>query len=349
MDSSTSDKPILVTGASGYVASWIIYKLLEQGFTVRATVRDLNKTSKFDHLSEAANELPGTFEPYEADLLSEGSFDTAMQGCEVVIHTASPFKTFGVKNPSEELIRPALKGTKNVLESVNKAESVKRVVLTASVVSIYGDAIDIEKTKNRTFSEDDWNSSSTATHQPYPYSKLVAEKEAWKIADRQDRWSLVTIHPGFVLGPSKTSRTDSTSIDFMKGMIEGKMKAGVPELYFGVVDVRDVADAHIQAAFSPNAKGRYITVAGTMGMLDIAKSLQKATDQKLPLPTSYLSKALVYIFGPLQGLKWKYVRNNVGIPIRFDNSRSMKDLGISYISMDQTLKDHARQILDQKA
>ena len=342
---NTSDRPILVTGATGYVASWIIYKLLEGGNTVRGTVRDLENKSKYEHLTKASDELPGTFEPFQADLLKEGSFDEPMEGCEIVIHTASPFKTFGVKDPAKELIQPALRGTKNVLESVNSIETVKKVVLTASVVSIYGDAVDIEQTEGRIFTDDHWNKSSTATHQPYPYSKMVAEKEAWKITERQDRWSLVTIHPGFVLGPSKTSRTDSTSIDFMKGMIEGKMKVGVPELYFAVVDVRDVADAHIAAAFNTQAKGRYIILAGTMGMLDIAKSLQKATDEKLPLPTSYLSKTMVYLFGPLQGLKRKYIKNNVGIPIRFDNSRSVTDLNINYRSMDETLKDHADQIL----
>lgn len=349
MENFKSDKPILVTGATGYVASWIIYKLLEAGNNVRGTVRKLVNKQKYQHLTEASDTLPGTFTPFEADLLKDGSFKEPMEGCEIVIHTASPFKTFGVKNPQKELIEPAIQGTRNVLNSVNQVESVKKVVLTASVVSIYGDSIDIEKTEGRVFNEEHWNKTSSPSHQPYPYSKVAAEKEAWKMADQQERWKMATIHPGFVLGPSKTGRLDSTSIDFMKGMVQGKLKSGIPELYFGIVDVRDVADAHIKSAFNPDITGRFITVAGSMGMLDIAKSLGKTIDKKLPLPTSYLPKSMIYLFGPLQGLKWSYIKKNVGIPIKFDNSKSVKELGLEYIPLDTTLKEHAEQILEMSS
>ena len=124
--------PILVTGGTGYLASWIIKQLLDEGLNVRATVRNKSNTEKNKHLMKLGDEGKGTLELYEADLLKEGSFDQAMSKCEVVFHTASPFQMFGIKDPQKELIDPALKGTKNILASENKTQSVKRVVLTSS-------------------------------------------------------------------------------------------------------------------------------------------------------------------------------------------------------------------------
>ena len=133
MDSKTITRPILVTGATGYIASWVIKKLLEQGHTVHATVRDLNKTASFAHLEKIAQELNANLKFFKANLLDEGSFDEAMQGCEVVIHMASPFLVTNFKDPIADLVDPAVKGTINVLNSVNRTESVKRVVVTSSI------------------------------------------------------------------------------------------------------------------------------------------------------------------------------------------------------------------------
>lgn len=125
-----------------------------------------------------------------------------MAGCELVMHTASPFLLQGVTDAQESLVRPALEGTRNVLDSVNRTESVKRVVLTSSVVAIYGDARESRDVPGGVFTEDQWNTTSSVDHQPYSYSKTVAEQEAWKYQKAQNRWDLVTIHPGLVLGPS---------------------------------------------------------------------------------------------------------------------------------------------------
>ncbi|MFN4150985.1 MAG: NAD-dependent epimerase/dehydratase family protein, partial [Candidatus Sericytochromatia bacterium] len=263
-------KKVLVTGASGYIASWIIKYLLEEGFQVRGTVRNKNDVSKVEHLTKLGELYPNKLELFEANLLTPNAFKEAMQGCEIVMHTASPFIINGVKDPQKELVDPALKGTKNVLMTANEVPSVKRVVLTASVVSIYGDSEDINSTQNAIFTDEHWNTTSTLTHQAYSYSKTVAEKEAWKIAESQNQWDLVTIHPGFVLGPSLTNRVDSSSIDFMISMGNGKYATGVPELYFSIVDVRNVAKAHVNAAIKPEAKGRYILVNKVLQMLDIS-------------------------------------------------------------------------------
>lgn len=124
--------PVLLAGGSGYVAGWILRYLLEDGRTVRATVRNPTKTSGLEHLHKLAEEHPGRLTLHQADLLGDGSFAEAMDGCELVIHTASPFLLGKLENPQEQLIRSALEGTRNVLNSVNATRSVKRVVLTSS-------------------------------------------------------------------------------------------------------------------------------------------------------------------------------------------------------------------------
>lgn len=130
-------KPVLVTGGTGYLASWIVKLLLEDGVRVRATVRNLSDNTKNQHLINISKESDADLRLYEADLLKPGSFDEPMQDCELVIHTASPFFVTGIKDPENDLIRPAKAGTTNVLTSANETESVKRVVLTSSIVAIF--------------------------------------------------------------------------------------------------------------------------------------------------------------------------------------------------------------------
>ena len=164
-------KPILVTGASGFIASWIVKYLLEDGCTVHATVRDKNLLPKVAHLQDmGALSKTGSLHLFEADLLTEGSFAEAMQNCELVIHTASPFRT-KVRNAQKELIEPALLGTRNVLQTVNEQEQVKKVVLTSSVAAIMGDACEIHDTEQHLFTENHWNLTSDLKHQPMVFGK----------------------------------------------------------------------------------------------------------------------------------------------------------------------------------
>jgi len=338
-------KPILVTGGTGYLASWIIKQLLDQGKEVRTTVRDLSQKEKLAHLTALAIKSKGTLVFFEADLLKTGSFAEAMAGCELVIHTASPFKISGLKNAQKELVEPALEGTRNVLESVNATGSVKRVVLTSSIAAIYGDAVDIQKTARGIFTEEDWNFSSSVDHQPYPYSKTLAEKLAWEMAGKQDRWDLLTINPGFIMGPSLSKRTDSTSIDIMIQLATGKFKTGVPSGEMGFVDVRDVAKSHILAGFSPTASGRHICVSDQKTFLDMANVI-KASYPKYPLPKGFVPKWLFWLIAPIAGFTRKYVKLNVGIDLKFDNSYIQKDLGIEFIPFEKTIADHFEQILN---
>ncbi len=339
-----TSKPILVTGASGYIASWIIKKLLEKGCTVRGTVRNKDNKARYQHLVDLAQDSSGAFEPIQADLMNEGDFDEAAQGCEIIMHTASPFIRSGIKDAQKQLIAPALQGTRNVLNAANQAESVKKVVLTSSVVAIYGDAVDLKKTKNGVFTEEYWNETSSASHQPYAYSKTVAEKEAWKMAEAQSRWQLVVINPSFVLGPSLTNRNDSTSIATMLDFLKGTFKQGVPKVGFGIVDVRNIAEAHLEAAFRATAQGRHIMVGDHSSLKGIAQKIEETFPKKYKLPKSTINKLMSYMVGPMFGLSWKYISRNVGKPLKFDNSKSIQDLGIEYIPFEQTIREHVAQL-----
>ena len=254
-------KPVMVTGATGYVAGWLVKRLLEEGINVHAAVRSPENESKRAHLDAVAENAPGSITYFKSDLLQEGSYDEAMKGCELVFHTASPF-TMNVKDAQKDLVDPAVKGTQNVLESANRTESVKRIVVTSSCAAIYSDAIDCLRAPNGTLTEEVWNTTSSLQYQPYSYSKTMAEKKAWEMMNGQSRWDVVTINPSFVMGPPLNPQTKtSESVNFIKQFGDGTMKIGVPKMGVGVVDVRDLAEAHFQAGFNPHAQGRYISSA----------------------------------------------------------------------------------------
>lgn len=343
MPSINKDKPILVTGGSGYIASWIVKYLLESGHRVHATVRDTSRADKVAHLQAIAEQAPGSLHLFEADLLEMGSFAEAMEGCELVMHTASPFQ-LDVKDPQKSLVDPALQGTRNVLETCKATPSVKRVVLTSSVAAIYGDAIELKDAPNGIFTESQWNESSSLSHQPYSYSKTVAEREAWKIAGGQTQWDLVTINPSFVMGPALSQRTDGTSADFMRSMADGRFKMGVPALNFGVVDVRDVAQAHILAGYTEQAEGRHIVSATDHSMLEMAEMLRQRFGDKYPFPKRELPRLLLFAVGPTQGFSWKFLKRNLGYALRFDHQKSKQALGMEYRPVADTLAAHLEQL-----
>lgn len=338
--------PVLVTGGNGYIASWLVKYLLEDGIDVHATVRDPSNPDKVGHLQEIADGSPGTLTLFAADLLDDGAFDEAMSGCELVFHTASPFVISGIKDPQKDLVDPAVQGTRNALDSANRVSSVKRVVLTSSVVSVYGDAVDLEDAKGDVFTEDDWNTTSSLTHQPYPFSKVEAERAAWKIAEAQNRWDLVVINPGFVLGPSLTTASNSASFATMKQLVDGTMRMGAPPLELGVVDVRDVAQAHINAGFTPDASGRNICVSRSMTMLEMGRALAGTFGRRYPFPSRTLPKPVVWLVAPAVGLTREYVAGNMGHPLKFDNRRAREELGVEFRPPETTVIEHFQQLID---
>ncbi|KAF7921522.1 uncharacterized protein EAE97_011311 [Botrytis byssoidea] len=172
----------LVTGGAGFIGLYTVKILLERGHFVHTTVRSLKNTQKLKGLLDLQNKYQGQLSLFEADLLITGSFKDAMAGCDIVYHIASPFLVpQQIKDGMKDCIEPALKGTKNVLQSVNETQTVTRVVLTSSIAAIYGGSADVLEMKDSTLAENYWNVTSTAAENPYSYSKMIAEREAWKM------------------------------------------------------------------------------------------------------------------------------------------------------------------------
>jgi nucleoside-diphosphate-sugar epimerase len=343
MTAPAASTTVLVTGASGYIASWLVKFLLEGGNTVHATVRNPDKAG---HLKKLVKGTKGKLKLFKADLLTSGAFDEAMKGCTVVMHTASPFVLDGYTDAMEALVRPAVEGTRNVLESVQRTASVQRVVLTSSVASVFGDNRDVLAKYNGRFYESDWNTTSSVDHNPYQYSKVAAERKAWDMQQGQDRWDLVTINPAMVYGPSLTTGSQSASIDTLLQMGDGRLSPGVPRLSFPVVDVREVARAHVLAGFTPSASGRYILSNETLSLMDIANLLRARHGDRFPFPGRTLPKWLVWLVAPLAtAFSREYVTSNVGYQVEMDNRRS-RELGISYRPVEETFGEHFQQIID---
>ncbi len=338
------DKIVLVTGGTGYLGSWVVQDLLHKGYSVRVAVRSMANRQKFSHLLgfEGADRLS----LFEADLLCKGAFDLAAEGADAIIHMASPF-TLRYRNAMEDLIVPALEGTRNVLGAASKSSTVKRVVLTSSIAAVFGDNADFKELGIDEISENYFNFSSTLTHQPYSYSKVEAEREAWRICNEQRRWSLVVINPTLVMGPSLTRESNSESIQIMSDLIGGKYRLGVPYMQFGFVDVRDVANAHIQALETDNAQGRYILVANVASLLELSNSIARAFPNRFKLPRRTVPKALLYIVGWLFRFSPKFIKRNVGYSIKISNRRSVEELGLCYTNFDTTVGDMVTQMLDR--
>ncbi|CAI8608385.1 unnamed protein product [Vicia faba] len=247
---SGEGKVVCVTGASGFIASWIVKFLLQRGYTIRATVRDPSNPKKVDHLLK----LDGAKERlqlFKADLLEQGSFDSIIQGCHGVFHTASPVRHV-VDYPQAELIDPAVKGTLNVLKSCTKSPSVKRVVFTSSVAAV---ALNTRPKSPEVIVDETWFSDPDFCRESqlwYPLSKTLAEASAWEFVN-ENKIDMVVINPTMVAGPLLQPEVNE-SVQLILNLING---IPFPNNAFGWVNVKDVADAHIRAYEIATASGRY--------------------------------------------------------------------------------------------
>ena len=260
---------VLVTGGSGYLATRLIAGLLRHGREVRATVRSLDGEAGVREAVRRGGADDTGLELMEADLTSDNGWPAALEGVEEVHHVASPIPSAQPKDPNE-LIVPAREGTVRVLKSARDAGA-RRVVLTSSFA-----AVGYSPKALRDYTEADWTDPDTPGLPPYPRSKAIAERAAWDFIQTEGGdTQLVVMNPTFIAGPSLVPSLRSSLAAF-KAIIEGTMPA-LPRQRFGVVDVRDVADAHITAMATPAADGkRYLLLADgpTMTWLGLAQVLR---------------------------------------------------------------------------
>ncbi len=262
---------VLVTGGSGFIGAHSILQLLAAGHQVKTTVRNLKREGDVRAmLKEGGTDAGDRLSFVAADLESDAGWPQAVEACDYVLHVASPFPS-AVPKDENELIVPAREGALRVLRAARDAK-VKRVVLTSSFAAIgYG-----QKPQSTPFNETNWTDVNGPGVQAYAKSKTIAERAAWDfIAKEGGALELSVVNPvgvfGPVLGPDY-----STSILIVQRMMDGAVP-GMPKLYFGVVDVRDVADLHIRAMTDPAAKGeRFLAITGDfLSMHDIAMVLKK--------------------------------------------------------------------------
>jgi dihydroflavonol-4-reductase len=280
-------KTVLVTGGSGYLGGWCIVELMRRGYRVRTTVR--NPTREREVHEAVASEIDPAHRltVHQADLLGDEHWDNIIEGCDYVLHVASPFPPKQPKDP-DELIRPAREGTIRVLGK-SLDHDVKRVVVTSSIA-----AIRLTKgAETRTLTEEDWTDPDSAELTPYVRSKTVAERAAWDLVQErgaEDR--LAVVNPGAIIGPVLHDDI-SYSVQSVERLLKGL--PGVPRLGFNFVDVRDVADLEIRAMTTPEAGGRrFIAVTKFLWMSETGEILRKRLgDQASKVPTRTIPDLLV--------------------------------------------------------
>jgi nucleoside-diphosphate-sugar epimerase len=262
---------VLVTGGSGFIASHCILQLLAAGHQVRATVRNLARDADIRSMLRQGGAEPGSrLTLFAADLLADEGWPEAVAGCDYVLHLASPLPP-AVPKDENEIIVPAREGALRVLRAA-RAAGVRRVVLTSSFAAIgYGHPVQAAP-----FDETLWTDAASHGIQPYPKSKTLAEAAAWQFMQREGgSLELTAINPAGVFGPV-LGPDYSSSILLVQRLMDGAVP-GCPRLWFGVVDVRDVANLHIRAMTHPAARGeRFIAVSGDfLRIVEMAKILRE--------------------------------------------------------------------------
>lgn len=249
------EEHVLVTGGSGFIAGHCVLRLLDQGYRVRTTVRSLEREPAVRQALTGGGMTHGDrLEFVAADLTANAGWADAMEGCDYVLHVASPLHTGKVKDEND-VISPAREGTLRVLRAARDA-GVRRVVMTSAFHAVgFG-----HRHVDRTFTEDDWSVLDGPGVDAYGKSKILAERDAWDFASGDSAMELVTMLPVAVMGPVLGTHVSGAN-EIVQRSLNGDMP-GYPNMWVPIVDVRDVATAHVTAMTSPGAAGQRILLTG---------------------------------------------------------------------------------------
>jgi len=330
---------VLVTGGSGFIGGWCVIGLLKQGYTVRATVRDLKSEAGVRASLAKAVDVGDRLSFYAANLMSDDGWDAAVEGCDYVLHVASPLGVAEPKDPNV-LITPAREGAKRAVGAAIR-HGVKRVVMTSSVAATSlapngGDSVADETV---------WTDPTEPGVSAYSQSKTLAEKAAWDlIGTAGGKTSMATVNPALVLAPV-LSNDYSESVQVVERLLNGRVP-GLPRLGFNIVDARDVADLHIRAMTAPEAAGQRFIAAGQYAwMADIAAILRAklgAEAAKVPtrkVPDFVLRVAAVFdkdLGAVVPGLGKRH---------DFTSAKAQSLLGWKPRSLEETVLDTARSLI----
>lgn len=330
---------VLLTGASGYIGKHIALQLLNQGYQVRASVRNLAKSEEVinavtPHLLDKSN-LESRLTFVELDLEKDSGWEAALHSIDVLMHTASPFPIASPKDESD-LIRPAVEGTLRALKAA-KSANVKRVVLTSSNAAVYGTDLPADKAA---YDETLW---TDVTHPigrvAYTKSKTLAEQAAWDfIKTHAPEIALTTINPVLVLGAPLDNNFGS-SISVVERIMKGKDPM-LPDLRFPIVDVRDVAQMHVDAIKNDGTKGeRILASSETYSFVEIAKLIKtyypKSKAKSIQAPTLVI-KLLSNFDGEI-----KAILPLLGKPMITSNDKARRIFGMSFIPVNVSIRESA--------
>ncbi len=336
-------KTVLLTGASGFIAKHITLKLLNAGYAVVGTVRALSRgdevrTAVAPHVNGGVD-LDKNLRFVALDLSRDDGWDDAMQGVDILMHTASPFPLDQPKN-EDELIRPAVDGALRALRAA-KAAGIHRVIMTSSSVAI----MDSELAPGKdAYDEENWSELEGAHITPYGKSKTLAERAAWDfVRDEAPEIELTTINPVLVTGPPLDTNF-GTSVSIIQRLLRGKDPM-LPNFAMPIVDVRDIAEMHVRAISTPASVGlRFIGAESTMWFVDVAKTLKKRfPDYKIA--TRVAPNVLIRIMALFD----KSIRQIVpllGKKVNISSARAQDILGISFIPAASSVLETAEFLVE---
>ena len=334
---------VLVTGGSGFLGGWCIVSLLEAGYSVRTTVRDLARESEVRGGVASVTEANGRLEVVTADLMKDDGWAEAVAGCEYVLHVASPLPATQPKDP-DELIVPARDGTLRVLRASLDA-GVKRVVMTSSVAAIRG----TPRRGEGPLTEEDWSDPNDSNLTPYSRSKTAAEQAAWALVrEREATDRLAAINPGAIIGPL-LSDDPSYSLQAIDRLLGGDMPA-IPKLGFSFVDVRDVADLHRLAMTAPEAGGeRFIAIERFLWMNEVGAVLRERLGERArKVPTRTAPNLLVRAMSLFDG-SVRSIVSDLGQKVTYSNEKAKTRLGWAPRPVEDSIADCAESMLARTA
>lgn len=330
---------VCVTGATGFLGSHVVRDLLAHGYRVRAAVRAPGDADRNRHLTSLEGGSGLSF--VAADLEDPETFGPAFAGCDHVIHTASVL-ALTAKDPQREIVDVAVAGATNAARAAIAAKTVRRLVVTSSVAAVVEPT---QPTRYR-FTEADWCESSTVKSDAYATSKVKAERAARRLtSEAKDGPAMVSILPSLVLGPVLAEQHLKTSPVMLYELLRGAVP-GVPDLHFGVVDVRDVARAHVRSLEVERPSERYVLSSEAMGMRAMAAILRTEVPGA-KIPRFDLPNVLMYataLFDPR--ITFGFLKQNLGRAPLFDATRVKTELGVDLRPARESVADTARSIRD---